>query len=174
MRLARTARRCGEQSTRQSGAEERSRRVSDSAGRRCRARSLRRARSGREVAGPRAMFRPRRRKRGSRAVSVSQRLEPGEHNDVTEAPPAQRATGKLPAPAGIGALRGVPARMGSARRRLACGERPFPGVTTRLPTQSRRWQQRHSPGAHLGRGPSSTPTSIKSFLISSAVGNFTR
>ncbi len=31
-----------------------------------------------------------------------------------------------PALAGVGALRGVPARMGRARRRLDCGERPFP------------------------------------------------
>lgn len=45
-----------------------------------------------------------------------------------ERPPAKRRAGKIPAPAGVGALRGVPARMGSARRRLACGERPFPGI----------------------------------------------
>jgi hypothetical protein len=36
------------------------------------------------------------------------------------------AAGRIPAAAGIGALRGVPARMGSARLRLARGERRFP------------------------------------------------
>ncbi len=39
-----------------------------------------------------------------------------------------RSPRRIPARAGIGALRGIPARMGRARRRLGRGERLFPGV----------------------------------------------
>ena len=44
---------------------------------------------------------------------------------------------RIPARAGIGALRGVPARMGRARQRLDRGERRFPEqLPDRITTQS--------------------------------------
>ena len=86
------------------------------------------ARSGRKVAGPRAMFRPRRRKaRQPSRLRLAATTMPRERIGVTGAPPAQRAAGRTPASASVGALRGVPARMGRARRRLDRGERLFPG-----------------------------------------------
>ena len=60
--------------------------------------------------------------------AVSDRSERSETESQRERRSGELACSRWqpPASAGVGALRGVPARMGSARRRLARGESPFP------------------------------------------------
>jgi len=70
------------------------------------------------------------RERGNQAVSDrSEWPEPESERERRRGEPA-RSRSKLPVSAGIGVLRGVPARMGRARRRLARGERHFPVLSS--------------------------------------------
>ncbi len=92
-------------------------------GRRCRDRSLRRERSGRMVVPGRRIARGGRERWNQGVSDRSEWPEPeSERERERRSDEPARSRWKIPASAGIGALRGVPAGMGRARRRLERGE----------------------------------------------------
>ena len=107
-----------------------------------RCRRLREAEPAQRPAGARGRARPTFRPRRRSGAREPRRLRFGVNGfrrGGAEPPAAaQRAAETTPALAGIGALRGVPARKGRTRRRLGRGERPVPNPPDSEPDSVRQ------------------------------------